>query len=196
LKLLFIYLFPLFSFWYSLPDEQKWLVDEQSVLVIHGKTNINQFECKLPSKKERDTLLIKAFTNTALKFDRGKVKIDPQVFNCGNEFIKRDFLETLKADEYPYIYINFVDIYFNDLESSADSEAEGNVKIYICGVTNSYPIDFIIERKENGKMSLIGEKELKLSEFNIKTPSKMMGLIKVSDEIKIQFNLLLSRFEN
>jgi hypothetical protein len=53
-----------------------------------------------------------------------------------------------------------------------------------------------VERLPNGKIKLIGQKILKLSEFNIKTPSKMMGLIKVSDEIEIEFQLMLSKFSN
>lgn len=175
-------------------ENETWIVEQQSVLTIYGKTNINQFSCKLPSKKEVDTLLISSFTKTELIFERGIVKVDPTIFNCGNEFIKRDFLETIKAEEYPFIYIDFLDIHFENTGGIDLTKAHGNVNINICGLKKIYEIGFNVKRLPNGKIQLNGQKELKLSEFKIKTPSKMMGLIKVSDEIEIEFQLMLSKF--
>ena len=177
-------------------DNETWLVEEQSVLTIYGKTNINEFSCRLPSKSEKDTLIISSFTDTELIFEKGRVKVDPTIFNCGNEFIKRDFLETIKAKQYPFIYINFMDIYFEKSEGSGFHKAYGNVNIYICGIRKEYMIDFDVNNLPNGKIQLNGHRELKLSEFNIKTPSKMMGLIKVSDDIEIEFQLMLSKYSS
>ncbi len=175
-------------------DSETWLVEQQSVLTIYGKTNINEFSCKLPGKDETDTLLISSFTEKELIFEKGRVKVDPTIFNCGNEFIKRDFLETVKAKEFPYIYINFLDIHFEQSPYSKVSKAHGNVGIYICGIKKTYNINFDVNSLPNNKIQLNGQKELKLSEFNIKTPSRMMGLIKVSDDIEIEFQLMLSKY--
>ena len=177
-------------------ESETWIVEQQSVLTIYGKTNINEFSCRLPSKKEQDTLFISSFTEKELIFERGKVKVDPTIFNCGNEFIKRDFLETIKADKFPYIYIDFLDIHFESDGKINLQKAHGNVSIFICGIKKPYEIIFNVERLPNGKIRLNGQKVLKLSEFNIKTPSKMMGLIKVSDEIEIEFQLMLSKISS
>jgi len=177
-------------------ETEKWIVEEQSVLTINGKTNINNFQCRLPSKKEKDTLIISSNNKRELKFEKGKVKVDPTIFNCGNEFIKRDFLETLQVKDYPFIFINFIDVRFREFNDDLHHNANGHVNIYICGVNKVYDIDFEVDRKGDGELVLNGRQELKLSEFNIKTPSRLMGLIKVSDDIEIQFKLLLSKHKS
>lgn len=174
-------------------EREVWIVEEQSVLTIHGETNVNSFTCELPGKSENDTLIVDAPNPDYFKFEKGSVKINPQVFNCGNRLIKKDFLETLKADKYPYIYITFIDLKLDHNSSRKLVAAKGNIDIYICGVTRRYFINFGVEELEKGKMILEGEKGLNLKEFNIETKSRFMGLIEVKDEIDIQFKLLMSK---
>jgi polyisoprenoid-binding protein YceI len=60
------------------------------------------------------------------------------------------------------------------------------------------PIDLTVNYKvlPNGDLQITGSKKLKMSDFNMETPTAMMGTIKVGDEVTINFELVLTNTVN
>ncbi len=66
-------------------------------------------------------------------------------------------------------------------------QATANVDLTITGQTKSYSIPFETHQNDS-KIHLKGNKRISIRDFGLEPPITMMGLIKVSEWIEIQFS--------
>jgi hypothetical protein len=158
-----------------------------SYLNIFGKTNLNSFEFYLGDNSESPIAGIDPATGTMQKAD---VNIPVRRLKTENKYMYSDFLALLKEPEYPYISIGIDE---NSLQSENESSPVISpiVDITIAGITNQYTIKCDVENEFSSKM-IKGETKIRLTDFNIQPPTKMLGLVKVKDEIDINFGILFS----
>jgi hypothetical protein len=113
-------------------------------------------------------------------------------FECGNDLITRDFQETLKVNEYPELTIRFVSI--DDRATVLQAGAvTGKVEITLAGTTRVYSVLYRAASNGRNTFSLTGKQAVCFSDFNLEAPRKMMGLIKVQDNLEVEFQLHLVR---
>lgn len=169
--------------------EETWVIDPTSRLAIHGETNINSFTCQLLSYAGNDTL--RYFNNpiqSEFVFTTNRMSIPVKSFNCGAKQISKDFWATLKSDQYPQLEIRFISL--ASTTTGNDSYVKGTVDITLAGVTARYGINFIMDTK--GKyIHLAGEHPVNFSDFRLKAPEKLNGLIRVNQVLHVEFNLVL-----
>lgn len=168
-------------------DRGKWLIDYNSQLMIHGKTNVSSFTCFISCYNSTDTLQYELDHKTKnLVFDKNKMIIPIFNFNCGNPMITRDFRKTVNVDKYPYLNITFLSLDRN----GEDDLASGKMEITLAGVVKAATIHFNL--KPNGDfIQLTGRHAVAFSDFNLHAPERMMGLVKVNEELLVEFNLLI-----
>ena len=152
---------------------------------ITGKTNVNEFYmqyredvfCKLPSAvgAENSTLGINIPAN--------KIKAE-------SKMMLNDFLELINADKYPTIDI---EIAREEIELSP-SEEPGfkNIELTMNGVTRQFRCKTYAEACYANQWCMTGQLEIRLTDFGIEPPNKFLGLVKVKDEIFVNFRILFS----
>jgi hypothetical protein len=171
-------------------EEGKWVIDPESRLTIYGTTNINKFACSVDCYSTTDTLeYIRKTKTSELQFSKNNMIIAIRNFDCGNKQITRDFYETLKSKEYPELQIRFRS--FQHLPTNHKSFIDGTVDITLAGVTRQYVVKYVASIPTQGTLQLLGNQEVNFSDFNLKAPQKMMGLIKVQEGLRVEFNLTL-----
>jgi hypothetical protein len=111
-------------------------------------------------------------------------------FKCTNRFVYKDFLTLLKAEQYPYLEI---DILNNpDIENRKfNSVTLKDVTVTVAGVSKQLDINCTIHNGDNNNQIINGSALVKLTDLNIIPPVKMLGLVKVENEITINFELCL-----
>ena len=171
--------------------EARWIVKRDSRITINGTTNVNQFSCQLPEKEDSDTLMAMRPSENCLKFKKGLVRINPESFDCGNNVMTQDFLETIKVDQHPYIFIDFLNLEIEEVDGLR--VVPGDLQITLAGKTKTYKIDFSINRIANNQINLSGFKKVHFSEFDLQPPVKFFGLVKVQESIDVTFDLRLKR---
>lgn len=174
--------------------DTKWVVQHSSSLCVEGKSNVNKFSCEITDYCKFDTIsFLKPNNKKDDKFYMmdGCMKLDITSFNCHDIMITRDFRKTLKYKENPYLSIHFEQI--EKFEPSPNSQVvKGIIKIKLANVTREYEVDYVVLHSPGHKIiHLIGNKMLNLSDFGLKPVSKMGGLIKVEDQLKVHFFLVL-----
>jgi len=98
-----------------------------------------------------------------------------------------DFYKMLNADQYPYIKIEIEP--YNS--TNFDEESAGTLldtKITIAGKTHDYLIPCELIFCENSGAILKGGLEVQLSAFDIDPPSKILGTVKVNNDVFITFS--------
>lgn len=111
-------------------------------------------------------------------------------FRCINKSAYNDFLSLLKVNHYPNLEI---DLPYNPIfKYSAENQVMlKGVSFNIAGVTKQYDILCKIDGSGTENQFLIGTTRIKLTDFQIVPPAKFFGLIKVADEIVIDFEFCL-----
>jgi hypothetical protein len=152
---------------------------------ITGESNVNQFsftfnQSELPSHSSggpRDTADV-------------IIRIPIREFRASNQMMYSDFLHMMKESEFPIIEICFKRKQLNGVPSGNYNSCP-DIRITIAGVTRIYKIDCsIVPCADN--LFIQGEKRLKLTDFHLTPPVKLKGLVKVSDNINVNFGFMIT----
>jgi hypothetical protein len=110
-------------------------------------------------------------------------------FTSDNIMALRDFLKLIKAKDYPYIKIHIISF---ETEEEREKELSGKtiatVNLNITGINKQYCIP--IDTKQIGEQLILkGTKHINIRDFGLTPPVEMLGLLKVSEWIDIQFDI-------
>lgn len=150
-------------------------------VLIKGSSNINQFEFVNYDPE------INPFHYTPGKEENYRnIQIPVKDFKGPNNPMLNDFYKMVNASEYPFIRIDI-----EPREKADFDETTGltnfKTRISIAGNTNTFTVPCHIDFCENSEMVLEGDLEIELSDFDIEPPKKLLGTVKVNDEVFITF---------
>jgi hypothetical protein len=166
-------------------------VHSLSTITIVGKTNVNKYECAIAHYTGTDTLLLQAERGKGAQFSKGRVKLQAAGFDCGMRAMTKDFIKTLKADQYPDIVIEFISF---ERAIHFDKESEkfkGKINISLANTVVESDIQCGIEKDNKGWFHLVGSRNFKFSDFKLEPPSHMLGMVKVNENLNVNFHLVL-----
>lgn len=149
-------------------------------MVIAGTTNVHDFESKvtqvsgeimLNGPKEVQSMVI----NIPVKSIKGKEKLmDTKTY------------ETFNADKHPHITFKMTELV--SLQVSGDKidvVVAGNLTM--AGVTRKVSLKASGLNDKNGNYKFKGALPLKMSDFKMKAPTAMMGVMKVGDAVTLKY---------
>lgn len=171
---------------------QYLIVHSSSTITINGETNVNNYKCAIDSYTRSDTLLLTAERGKGAYFKNGLVRLNASEFNCGMGVITKDLRETIQSDKFPFIKINFISFERFPKYEATEEKFMGNLTITLADVAVSCEVRCSIIKDEKNLIHLRGTRSFKFSDFNLTPPTKMMGAIKVRENITVNFHLVLS----
>ncbi len=187
---IFLLLVSLYSVSFANQPAVKIELAKNSWLAINGKTNIISFKLiqygdKLMGKSAM-VLFSKVQNKTFLSQNKMAIKVNN--FKSDNPMALRDFKKLIKSDIYPSIQVQL-----NHIESVPSSDEQNlkqniSVDITIASVTRQYNLA-TSTLNHNEFITIQGEKQLNIRDFGLEPPVEMLGLIKVSEWITIDFKL-------
>lgn len=174
------------------PLVHRLIVLPSSKLAIDGKTNLNSFTCAIVKYSGVDTLVLQeGGRNTRPVFVKGSVGLDASTFDCGMAIMTSDFRKTINSDEYPAIVIDFISFERTPSYAQKEEKFKGILNISLAGVTRLFEVDCVIEAKDNGQIHLKGGRDFSFTDFGLIPPSRMMGTIRVQEQLTVKFHLVL-----
>lgn len=158
-------------------------------LNITGNTNINRFEFRLDFPTHKIFPVDDRHVISEQNSETYEIPIPVRRFEASNQLIYHDFLELVKAKLYPVIIIG---IGYEQLKDFIDGEdyTIQNIKITLAGVTREYPVSFVVNSCSGDLIYISGYKNIKLTDFNLEPPEKFQGLVKVKDDLLINFGFV------
>lgn len=153
----------------------------ENYISIKGSSNVNEFELINASPSISETS--EAVRNNGTF---RKIQIAVEDFTGPNDRMIEDFKEMVNAGNYP-----FITIFIEQKELADFDETTGltnfKTKISIAGVSGKYTVPCIIESKLDGGYYLEGSFPIKLTDFKIAPPEKLLGLVQVKNKVFINF---------
>jgi hypothetical protein len=172
-------------------ESYKVVLSEGSKLSILGRTNVNHFQCKYTETIEPEVLQVNVRSAAnGLYFSNAYIQLQTIFFKCGPSQMNQDLQAFLKVKEHPYASIRLikVDISGDQILNKPRQEAMSLMEITLAGVTKKYQIPVSITN-EGGEYGFSGSLDLNICDFNLDPPVVMMGLIRVKEEVKVDFKL-------
>jgi len=177
----------------------RYQIESQSKLYLKGTTNVNEFSCDCTDRFQPQNIEVESKGGHS-KFKNTGIRITVQNFNCRNRKIESDLQDAMKADKYPNISIDLTESWQDEkcLTGGCKDwfDVQTKVRITITNVTKTRSIAAKAKVIGKHRFQLRGEESLNMSEFGIKPPHAMFGLIKVNDKITFHFDLIVQADEN
>ncbi|MEX0944734.1 MAG: YceI family protein [Balneolaceae bacterium] len=174
-----------------------YVPEESSRLWIEGKSNVNEFECQANQYFAEATLID---DNDPIEFQQQldarvfmQLEIQVDGFECGRSRMNKDLQAALKSSEFPEITFEFDNASIlnlpenNNVDNAFEIEVNGTLSV----AGNSRDIHFTTKAYfvETYLIRAIGKTTIQMSDFNVEPPVALMGLVKVEDELTVNFDL-------
>lgn len=157
---------------------------ENSSLQITGKTNVSKFSCAFDFDVLKDSLQISyQKKNNILQFRNAVLHLQNKGFDCGGKAINKDFHKLLKTEKYPQIKMRLKHI---EKQKNVLDSVFTNVEFTINNITKAYKVQTYF-CKEGKKMEFCGSVALDIADYELKPPKKVLGLVKVKNEINVSY---------
>lgn len=162
-----------------------------STILIEGETNINGFRFSF------DNSTININSNQRLKTEKTNENeiieflIPVRAFRGSNYLMEGDFQNLLKASEYPMVKVGIEKSQLNSIISDTEN-LKINFYLTIAGITKLIRGDYLINVCNKDELILQGTTNVKLTDFSIVPPKKMLGVLHVKDLIIIKFDIIIS----
>ena len=157
-------------------------------IFIAGNTNVNRFEFDMEFN-QRQVIAFDKVNHGSYGSRYIEIPIPVKNFHSNNLLIYNDFLKLLDAETYPYIKISIGYEQLNQFINGTNNTIP-KIGITIAGVEKNYTIACRIVPCETGYIYVTGTKNIRLTDFNLNPPEKFQGLIKVRDEVIINFGFI------
>lgn len=162
-------------------------ITSKSQLSIKGTSNVKDFTCKYNIHNLNEPIKIHYEKhNDLIRFEDSMLILENNGFDCGGKGINSDFHGLLKSDIYPEIILRLKEV---KLKPNEKHTADALVEIEIAGLRHNYHMETTFYNEQDWLIS--GELKLNIKDFDLTAPKKMFGLVVVSNEIEISFNLVI-----
>ncbi len=178
---------------FGVPHDYPFEIEKGSKLYIEGTSNVNSFECMCTDEFNPQTAKITLsdderqvwFTGTTLK-------LKTSLLDCDNSKMNRDLCEALKSEDYPYIRIDLHDALITEgtFDDPNGAKITCNASITITNIARKVSLNVKGRRLSSGRYRFISTKELLMTDFGVEPPTALLGLIKVRNSIRINFDLI------
>lgn len=163
--------------------------NESSSMTVFGSSNVRDWTMDVV---QMDGTVVLGDAGESLPSIREvQVEVPVQQMVSDKDRLQRHAHEALHKEEYPTLSFTASDVQV--AKAGADSfSVVANGDLTIKGNTRSVTLSAKGAQQENGAINIRGEHRLKLSTFNVERPSLMFGAIKVTDPVRVGFDVLLT----
>lgn len=181
--ILYVLFFTLISFSNAFGQAEKKLVKintSNSYVEIHGTTNVNSFNCsynaKLP-ENEFEVMLIKKGDVIEIQHEALFLKV--LNFKCPNPQMTDDLHDLLEYEDYPYIIFQLEKITNNKM---------AHIMIEMAGEKQSYSVNLqnTLHKSQVVSSAIMN---LCITDFGLQPPEKFFGMVKVNENIEVEFKI-------
>lgn len=154
-------------------NDENILIINKIEIKIKGKSTVGDYNCD-NSLIKKDSVFLNLNKRNSIA-----AQIPMSAFDCKNRIMTKDLQSTVKVKKYPNSFVTISEI------KPCAKNYKCNLTFLITDKTLKYK-DFILKTSDN---KIQGSLNLNFSDIGLEPPTKMAGLIKVKDEIVIDFTL-------
>lgn len=157
-----------------------------NTMVIKGTSNVHQWEEKIGQLKGSATMIIEGEQITGLSDAYFEIPVKSIKSTKGNMMDNKTY-QALKLDKCPNI------IFTLSKGIIIGTELKASATLTIACISKTIDLISTVKPIGNNQIEIIGSKKLKMTDFEIKPPTALLGTMVTGNEITIEFNVKLIR---
>lgn len=167
-------------------SEYNYSLENNHSIILYGKASLHNWSVSV-GRAEGIGAVIRNNDNS---FDLNQLELMMDVYSIsssGGPVMDNNTYKMLKAKKYPKITFNLI----SPLKS-IPSDGKGHMImasgiLTVAGIAKQIIIPVTVKIVAKDEIIFEGSKLMKMSDFEIETPSTLFGVLKVDDEVSIQF---------
>jgi polyisoprenoid-binding protein YceI len=177
-----------FSFINVIQSQEYQLNNQNSKFSVSGTSNLHDWEIVV----NEHSGVIDVSHSGVLIIHKLKIFLESESLKSGKKGMDKNTYKALNTNEYKNI--TFLLTETKDIVDLGDEKykVKANGDLTVSGVTKNVTLDFNLKIKED-TINIIGEKPIKMTDYNIDPPQALFGTITTGDEITIKFNTVLQK---
>ena len=168
-------------------QEYKIFIDPKSQVFVYGSTNVNRFTFKYTEVITIDKPVRVKLDNGSLKLNGGLIDLKVRAFDSGNGIMNSDFRNMMKADINPFIQVELISLVPNWLPDGNWQVGKVEILVEMNSISKKYTINCKIDNP--GSLLIYGREKIRLTDFELVPPVRMMGMVKVNEYVDFDLSL-------
>jgi len=163
------------------------MIDPQSLYVeIHGSTNVNNFNCSYKADLPENKFEVKLIRKGGfIEIQHEPLLLEVRNFQCPHSQMTDDLHDLLEYEDYPNIVFQLTEI---------SNKKTAHIMIEMAGEKQNYELK-VDNNTENNRLTCKAIMQLCLKDFGLEAPEKFFGMIKVDEEIEVEFKIDMKVFD-
>ena len=165
-----------------------------SKMWIEGTSNVHDWKMEatqIDAQIELDAAGLAAAPAQMLK--SVKLTIAAKALKSEHDKMDENARKALKADKNPEIIYMLKAIEAVTAETKDGFTLKAAGTLTIAGVENAVTADIVATRQADGTIKATGTVPVKMTAFQMKPPTAMLGAIRCGDEVKVKFDLVVGQ---
>jgi len=183
-------------------EQVKFIVEPESKLSFDGTSTIHSYSVNATEINGFLILDASILKRSTLANGSGiyeaQVSIPVKKMKSGKNGLDDRMYKTMNTGKFPDITYNLTAAHFISLPDTSQEWVQLHTtgKLTVAGTEKTIEMTVNGYLLPDGKISFSGNKSLLMSEFGIKRPKMMLGLLKTGDEVVVNFDLVLAIGKN
>ena len=168
-------------------QEYRIFIHPTSKVTVFGSTNVNTFKFEYTEEISIDRPVRVTMKDGVLRLSGGMINLKVRAFDSGNGIMNKDFRKMLLEEENPFIQVELQALMPTWQPNEGWQEGKAEITININQVVKRYTVNCKVENP--GSLLIYGKQRVLLTDFGLVPPVRMMGMVKVSEYVDLDFAL-------
>jgi hypothetical protein len=160
---------------------------QSSYVEIHGSTNVNDFNCSYNASLPENEFAIKLIKKgDVMEVHHEALFLKVVDFECPHSQMTDDLHDLLEYGDYPFIIFQLKKI---------TNKNTAHIMIEMAGEKQHYKVK-IENTLHKNKLTCSAKMLLCITDFGLEPPEKFFGMVKVNENIEVEFKIDLNIYDN
>lgn len=168
-------------------QEYRIFIHPTSKVTVYGSTNVNSFKFEYMEEIAIDRPVRVNRKDGVLYLSGGMINLKVKAFDSGNGIMNKDFRKMLLEEENPFIQVELQALMPDWQPNDVWREGKAEITVNINAIVKTYTVSCKVENP--GSLLIFGKQKILLNDFGLTPPVRMMGMVKVSEWVDLDFAL-------